>query len=209
MRHRTPMQSASPVQTRAATITLPAGVTRGIGNQAVLRRSGLLGATTLRRACACGSGVNEDRATVHRAAESAATAPATVPPIVNAVLRTGGAPLDASVRKQIQPLFGQDLGMVRVHADEQAAASARAVDARAYAVGRHIVFGTEQYAPNTDQGSQLLLHELAHVGRSGAADYREGMALELGRQDDPAEHEAEQVASTLRNSLAGEDSGAR
>jgi len=37
------------------------------------------------------------------------------------------------------------------------------VDARAYTVGRHIVFGEGQYAPGTSSGRRLLAHELTHV----------------------------------------------
>jgi LysM repeat protein len=58
-----------------------------------------------------------------------------------------------------------DLRAVRVHADAEAAESARAVSARAYTVGSHIVFGAGEYAPHTDAGQRLLAHELAHVGQ--------------------------------------------
>jgi hypothetical protein len=59
--------------------------------------------------------------------------------------------------------FGHDFSRVRVHTDASAAQSARAIDARAYTVGRDIVFGAGQYRPQTDSGRQLLAHELAHV----------------------------------------------
>ncbi len=59
--------------------------------------------------------------------------------------------------------FSQDFGAVRIHTDPQAAASARAVRADAYTVGRHIVFGAQQYAPGTESGRRLLAHELTHV----------------------------------------------
>jgi hypothetical protein len=49
------------------------------------------------------------------------------------------------------------------HRDAPAADSARAVNAHAYAVGHHIVFATNQYAPGGDAGRHLLAHELAHV----------------------------------------------
>jgi hypothetical protein len=66
---------------------------------------------------------------------------------------------------------GPDLGSVRVHTDGRAAASAEALDARAYTVGDQIVFGAQQYAPGTSAGRHLLAHELAHVvqQRGGAA----------------------------------------
>jgi hypothetical protein len=56
-----------------------------------------------------------------------------------------------------------DFRRVRVHTDTEAAESAQALNARAYTVGTHIVFGTGQYAPGTLWGKRLLAHELTHV----------------------------------------------
>src|SRR5262249_5356151 len=39
------------------------------------------------------------------------------------------------------------------------------VNALAYTVGRDIVFGGGQYAPNTSSGRRLLAHELVHVAQ--------------------------------------------
>jgi Domain of unknown function (DUF4157) len=86
-----------------------------------------------------------------------------VPPIVDAVLRTPGQPLDAAARAYFEPRFGHDFSQVRVHADPAAAVSARAVDALAYTVGRDVVFDHERYAPATAEGRSLLAHELTHV----------------------------------------------
>jgi hypothetical protein len=63
----------------------------------------------------------------------------------------------------MEPRFGQDFSQVKVHTDEQAAVSAQAVSARAYTVGRDVVFGAGQYAPGTSEGQRLLAHELTHV----------------------------------------------
>jgi hypothetical protein len=60
-----------------------------------------------------------------------------------------------------------DLADVRVHTDARAAASARAVDAEAYTVGRHVVFGAGAYAPHTARGRALLAHELTHAVQAG------------------------------------------
>lgn len=56
--------------------------------------------------------------------------------------------------------FGRDLGDVRLHTDTKAAESARAVDARAYTVGKDIVFASGQFTPETIAGKHLLAHEL-------------------------------------------------
>jgi hypothetical protein len=62
-----------------------------------------------------------------------------------------------------------DFSQVRVHHDNRAAASARAVNARAYTVGNTIVFGEGQYAPQTSAGRRLLAHELTHVMQQDGA----------------------------------------
>jgi hypothetical protein len=85
------------------------------------------------------------------------------PPIVNEVLRSPCQPLDPSTRQFMESRFGHDFGQVRVHTDAKAVESSRAVNARAFTVGRDLVFGSKQYAPHTATGQRLLAHELAHV----------------------------------------------
>ncbi|HEV8321234.1 MAG TPA: DUF4157 domain-containing protein, partial [Myxococcota bacterium] len=75
----------------------------------------------------------------------------------------GGAPLSPEARAYFEPRLGFDFGRVRIHADDQAADAARAVQARAFALGSAIVFGAGEYAPTTDSGKRLLAHELVHV----------------------------------------------
>ncbi len=88
------------------------------------------------------------------------------PPLVREVLASGGRPLDPGTRTWMESKFGVDFGHVRVHADGRAAASARALKARAYAVGPHIVFGPGQFSPESSRGRWLLAHELAHVAQA-------------------------------------------
>jgi hypothetical protein len=68
----------------------------------------------------------------------------------------------------MEPRFGHDFSQVRVHDDERASESASDVHALAYTVGPHIVFGRQQYAPETAAGRRLLAHELAHTVQQGA-----------------------------------------
>jgi hypothetical protein len=89
--------------------------------------------------------------------------PTRVPPIVNHVLGARGQPLDPATRAFMEERFNHDFGDVRVHADAQAAESARAINALAYTVGSETVFGAGQYAPATREGRKLLAHELTHV----------------------------------------------
>jgi hypothetical protein len=64
--------------------------------------------------------------------------------------------------------FGYSFDQVRVHTDLEAANSARALRAPAYTAGQDIVFGSGEYAPETDEGDRLLAHELAHVLQQAA-----------------------------------------
>lgn len=105
-------------------------------------------------------------------------APALAPPSVHEVLRSPGKPLDAATRDFMEPRFGHDFSTVRIHTDRRATDSARAVGARGYTVGSHIVFASENYSPATTQGRSLLAHELTHVvqqtgGRVGQSVQRE------------------------------------
>jgi hypothetical protein len=59
--------------------------------------------------------------------------------------------------------FGHDFEHVRVHSGIPAQQSARMLNARAFTVGQHIVFGANEYAPNTDAGRRVIAHELVHV----------------------------------------------
>jgi hypothetical protein len=90
------------------------------------------------------------------------------PPIVDRVLGRSGQPLDPTARHFFERRFERDFSNVRVHADAEAAASARAVDAHAYTVGNHLVFGASRYAPDTVPGRRLLAHELTHVVQQDA-----------------------------------------
>jgi len=83
--------------------------------------------------------------------------------LVSQALDSPGRPLGAEMRAFFEPRFGCDLSQVRVHTDGRAAESTRAVNARAYTVGRDVVFGAGQYAPGTHTGKNLLAHELIHV----------------------------------------------
>jgi Domain of unknown function (DUF4157) len=85
------------------------------------------------------------------------------PAAVHEALGTAGQPLDTATRTFIEPRLGLDLSPVRVHTGTRAEESARAVNALAYTVGQHVVFGSGQYAPGTAQGRRLLTHELMHT----------------------------------------------
>jgi hypothetical protein len=92
----------------------------------------------------------------------------------------------------MEPRFGFDLSQLRLHTDKRAADSAASVDAHAYTVGRHLVFGAGQYAPATAQGRSLIAHELAHAVQQGQSN--EAAPTRISNPDEASEREAESVA---------------
>ena len=123
-------------------------------------------------------------------------APEHAPVIVDQVLRSPGQPLGRDVRSIMEPSFGRDFSSVRVHTDEAAAESARAVNALAYTVGNDVVFGSGQYAPETGAGRRLLTHELTHVvQQQGMA--RSAATAQIGPPDDAYEREANVAAANV------------
>jgi hypothetical protein len=58
---------------------------------------------------------------------------------------------------------GRNFSQVKIHTGPLAAEAARSVGARAFTVAPNIVFGANEYRPDTHSGQRLLAHELAHV----------------------------------------------
>ena len=77
--------------------------------------------------------------------------------------------------------FGHDFGRVRVHAGPLAGRSAEALQAQAYTLGSHVIFGPGRYAPRSLDGQRLLAHELTDVVQQAASP-----AQGVQRQPDPA-----------------------
>ena len=74
-----------------------------------------------------------------------------------------GRPLPADVRGEVEPALGVELGAVRIHTDEAAAALSEDLGANAFTHGRDIYFAGGQFAPQSRAGKHLLAHELTHV----------------------------------------------
>jgi hypothetical protein len=83
--------------------------------------------------------------------------------IINDTLSSQGRPLDAETRSFMESRFDFDFGQVQVHADSDAAQSAETINANAYTIGPHIVFGEGEYSPASSEGQELIAHELTHI----------------------------------------------
>lgn len=82
-------------------------------------------------------------------------------------VRGQGQAMPDAMRSYFEPRFGRDLGDVRLHTDSRAAQLAQSLRARAFTVGRDILFGAGEYAPQTVEGKRLIAHELTHVLQQG------------------------------------------
>jgi hypothetical protein len=121
-----------------------------------------------------------------------------VPPIVHEALRLPGQPLDTETRTFVEHRLGHDFSSVRVHTDGKAAASARALNALAYTVGRNIVFESGQYSGHTSAGRDLLTHELVHVVQQ-ESDSQSGLPDSITDRADASEREADAITKQVIN----------
>ncbi len=147
------------------------------------------GPAQISRKCALCEAADEEKKKVQRKSTPSQAASVQAPAIVHDVLRSPGQPLDSATRAFFEPRFGRSLSHIRVHTDAEAAASARAIGARAYTRGPHIVFAGGSYQTETSSGRHLLAHELAHteqqehgasrlVQRAECSDYNNSTAAE-------------------------------
>ena len=134
-------------------------------------------------------------------------------PVLDVVGKGGGAPLPPTVQAQMEAGLGADFSGVRVHEDGSAAASAQAVNAKAYTVGHEVVFNKGAYQPDTDEGRHTLAHELTHVVQQRAGKVEgtpTGDGVAVSDPNDRFEREAEATATSLghHEPVAGGPSGA-
>jgi hypothetical protein len=145
---------------------------------------------------------------IHRKAESGVV-DAKAADLV-AAARMGGHPLDGALRARLGAALGAELGAVRVHTDEAADLAARALGARAFAIGEDIFFARGTYDPAGIAGQRLIAHEVAHVvqSRTPVASRTEGLAI--SKPGDTHEQEADDFAERFaQSSLAAQLDRAR
>ncbi len=108
-----------------------------------------------------------------------------------------GSALPEELRTRFEGSLGVDLSSVRVHTGAASQTAARAVSARAFAVGQDIHFGAGHYDPASAAGQHLIAHEVAHtVQQRGGAAARQHK-LEVSHAGDAFEVEADHAASAM------------
>ncbi|MFH7340547.1 DUF4157 domain-containing protein [Streptomyces sp. KHY 26] len=116
---------------------------------------------------------------------------------VRDVLRAPGRPLDGPLREEMEARLGADFSDVRVHTGAAAGRSARAVGARAYTSGSHVVLGDGGADKHT------LAHELTHVvqqrrGPVAGTDRGDGL-----RVSDPSDRFERAAEANARRVMSG------
>lgn len=114
-------------------------------------------------------------------------------------LKGGGQPLSESTRAFFEPRLGYNLSQIRVHVHTRAAGMARIINARAFTIGKHIVFGAGQYSPFTTTGKRLLAHEIVHAMQQRTFGNRQRKSSKLAsvKPRDHGESEADAASGWL------------
>jgi len=134
-------------------------------------------------------------ALVMRSAEHPGIDPAAIELVARA--RRGGMPLESVLKSRLEAALGARLDGVRVHTGSDADAAARALGARAFAIGNDVVFRDGAYDPQQRDGQRLIAHEIAHtVQAHGATTPSEGAAT-VSHPDDAIEREADLFADAF------------
>lgn len=100
---------------------------------------------------------------IQRFSEQSSESVSEAPASVEHVLSNSGRPLEPALQYDMEVRFGYDFSNVRVHTGNDAAQSARDINALAYTLGNDVVFGAGQFTPQSIEGKKLIAHELAHV----------------------------------------------
>jgi hypothetical protein len=119
------------------------------------------------------------------------------PDVEEAIKRSSGKgqALDGETRERMESAFGIDFGDVRVHADAEADAVTRSLDARAFTVDQDVFFQHGAYNPGASSGRELLAHELTHVVQQGSGQVQP--KLVVNQPGDRYEQEADRVARAI------------
>jgi hypothetical protein len=122
---------------------------------------------------------------------------------------SAGAPLPEGLRQRLEGALGRDLSHVRVHVGGAADRAARGVNALAFTVGRDLYFRADAWAPGTEEGDRVLLHELTHVAQDDDGRVSAPQAgADLSRPNDPLEREASHAEAPGLIALAEIDDAA-
>ena len=93
--------------------------------------------------------------------------------------RGGGQPLDAGLQRSMGEAMGADFSRVKIHTDAQSDQLNRSIQARAFTTGQDVFFRQGEYNPGSNQGQELIAHELTHV-----VQQKQELTIQRGLLDD-------------------------
>ena len=116
---------------------------------------------------------------------------------IEGVRNSGGEKLPDAEREFFESRMGRDFGEVRIHTGSDAAQVSRDVNAKAFTIGRDVVFGEGEYKPGTPEGRRLMAHELTHTVQQGATGtlqrFKNFIQRQVQRQQDPSQSNQSQI----------------
>jgi len=86
--------------------------------------------------------------------------------------KSGGRPLDDTIRAPMEQAFQADFSGVKIHTGGEADSLNRSLNARAFTSGQDVFFRSGEYNPGSTGGQELLAHELTHTIQQGSAVQR-------------------------------------
>lgn len=114
--------------------------------------------------------------------------------------------VDPRIAGVLDPIIGDTRG-VKIHTGKMASEAARAMDARAFAIGdKDIFFDQAEFSTGTPEGRTLIAHELAHTrdAATGFALSSRGDDATSAREDFAHQVEAQYAASEAQPSTASD-----
>lgn len=70
----------------------------------------------------------------------------------------------------MESAFGNDFSQVNIHTDTQSHQLNESIQARAFTTGNDIFFREGAFNPTSQDGQELIAHELTHVVQQGGAN---------------------------------------
>lgn len=92
-----------------------------------------------------------------------------------------GDQLDLNTQKEMGSKIGADLSNVKIHTDSNAHEMSEGINAKAFTHGQDIYFKQGNFDTNSNQGKELLAHELVHTQQQAG-----GINQKIQKQEDPS-----------------------
>ncbi|MCW3072394.1 MAG: hypothetical protein JWO44_2284 [Bacteroidetes bacterium] len=90
----------------------------------------------------------------------------------------GGSSLDAATRDEMGSKMNADLSDVKIHTDSQADKMSEGINAKAFTHGQDIYFKEGNFDTGSNEGKELLAHELVHT-----VQQKEGLSRKIQKKD--------------------------